>query len=285
MDFSRTETFFPRTQLPDPISSQPPSSPRPKHEKFHKRFSVSSKFFKMSKQKSNPNLKNRKHPKLEYLRCKLIRGLKKLIRVLLNSRSPKQFKFASINQESLEKISAFSKFINYNKHQLQEILSTKETSPVYKFKSYNIQFCKEFFSEEVIRECYLLYLEVLFGSKSCKELCKEFKFQCCDRFEHGEDCVEKWKEMKDYVQFEMVDELFLDQKKKKKKEGGGVKEEEGGDTEIGSTEDLNFEEEILGSDGRKSEERVGTECKENLKQILNQPKWIRNMLFESAIMF
>jgi hypothetical protein len=144
-------------------------------------------------------------PKKEYLRCKLIRGFKKCIRLLSKYKTQKLAKkFCMGNEETWNNL--YESYLQY-KEILQENSSAKIMVSNKCFKSYNYEFCRAFFSVLEIRITFFFYIENIFFGYNPKKLCKEFKFFCCNEFNHTEDCSQLWENLKIYIQNILMSEL------------------------------------------------------------------------------
>lgn len=176
--------------------------------KFHKKNPALEKFYKFKQCKKVKNTKNLGQPKKEYLRCKLIRGLKKTIRLLLQNSLPDKIgNFSILTENVLTNWSSLYAFVVKKKDVLYELSSTKAMVPDTNIRSYNKKFCKLFFSSEEIRDSFGLYVEFIFTDLDPQRLCEEFKFQCCKGSQHDSQCGKLWEEMRAYIQHDLISEL------------------------------------------------------------------------------
>jgi hypothetical protein len=165
-----------------------------------------------------------KPPKKEYLRCKLIRGHKRAIRQIRLEVIPK----ATIHKFEIEDLKAYSIWILLKKLVLENqtifsTLSKTEAGPLTdgrakrlsgseksSSKSFNFNFCKDYFSIPIVRESFFHYINLIFVNFNPTILCKKFEFYCC-RFElHSIECMEKWNELYKYITQDMIEELTLE---------------------------------------------------------------------------
>lgn len=141
----------------------------------------------------------------EYLRCQLIRHLKKLIRTVLKGHSllatfpdPAQLPIAQ----------AMQRIVLLNR----ELLSDLSQISKNKGKSFNDAYCRVVFSSREMRECYGLYVDLVFGTGEAgpAELCGRLKQYCCRTQRHGQDCRERWKDLRRYAREGILRELGLE---------------------------------------------------------------------------
>ena len=234
--------------------------PRSKALKFHKTTTVLSNFCKKKIQKRNKNIEYSGEPKKEYLRCKLIRGLKKSIRLVQIGAVSKNFQY--LNETALSKWSSFALFTNQQSDQFFSLASTKVTVQGSKIKSYNQNYCQYFFSVPEIRSSYHYYTEFLFTDLDPKRLCKEFKFQCCINSEHSLACSMLWNKMKNYIQNDILEEL-------------GFIPEYSTQEEIAEINTEN--EEIHEEPCSKPEDIEKRLAFQSIIQFCDQPKWVQSM--------
>lgn len=156
-------------------------------------------------------------PKKEYVRCKVIRGHKKVIRNLLDNTIPKKgiAKFKLINKNQVNFYGAFHTHLLENKEILNKI-SLTESGPLTDGKnkikkeerpgcanSFNNKFCQEYFSHPAVRHSFKLFFEIVFSKFKPKSLEKRFGFSCCGIDAHTLECFEKWQGLKFYLQNEL----------------------------------------------------------------------------------
>lgn len=165
-------------------------------------------FYKKIKSKISPKKSRVSCPKKEYIRCKVIRGTKKSIRLLSKSSSQKKLgKFFIFSNENKTQWNLMIHHFNSNREILEKFSSTKSKIPGKEFKSYNISFCKMFFEMPEVREAFHLYVNYIFSDYDCDRLCKEFNFQCCLSEKHSHVCEKKWRELKEFILWDMMEEL------------------------------------------------------------------------------
>jgi hypothetical protein len=154
---------------------------------------------------------------------------------------------------------------NSNRKILEKFSSTKSKIPGSEFKSYNISFCKMFFEMPEVREAFHLYVNYIFSDYNCERLCEEFNFQCCLSEKHSKNCENKWRELQEFILWDMMEELgFSIENSQDLNEKYDVEDTvETGEVnevvEFGTVEEVKFE---------------GNFCVET------QPKWIQRMVLK-----
>ena len=167
--------------------------------------------------------KSTKPLKKEYVRVNIIRMHKKIIRSCLSTgpalkRFCKTLKKMPYARQDLWK--PLSAFIDEHRESLK-ILSNTANGPITdgkskankeeikKERSFNTNFCKKYFSENYVRESFYLFIEYLFADLSSEKLCLTFRYYCCDRVSHSEQCASNWLKMKEFFQITMFEDLEL----------------------------------------------------------------------------
>lgn len=134
-----------------------------------------------------------KSPRKDNIRCTLIRRITKLIRsvtkcqikIPLNPKSLKLLEIISTNIDELSKL--------VDKKNLPFI--EKKTNK--KFKSYNSSYCRIFFSNNIIRELYFIYIDYIFKTRTFDQRCKDLGVYCCkDKRIRSSKCTKKWEMLK-----------------------------------------------------------------------------------------
>ncbi|CAG9310424.1 unnamed protein product [Blepharisma stoltei] len=163
----------------------------------------------------------KKPPKKEYLRCQIIRGHKRLIRNIANNIIPrKTLNQIHTSKESFDAYDKLKQCYEKNKEVLQIVCKTEqgpktdgqtkrqkmEEKDQDLSKSFNNSYCKSYFESNEVRESYQLYIDYLFSNDSPSELCKKFKFSCCQTM-HTSECIDKWNILRYYVSNKMLVDL------------------------------------------------------------------------------
>lgn len=132
------------------------------------------------------------YPKKEYIRCQLIRGHKRIIRNLLMNvipnRTLNQFMVSKESSETWNRL----KFAVLSHQEKLKILSQTIVGPLTEAqskrkseekqglsKSFNNNYCKQYFSTPEIKETFQKYIDYLFYGATLDDLCKKFRIRCC----------------------------------------------------------------------------------------------------------
>ncbi|CAG9322488.1 unnamed protein product [Blepharisma stoltei] len=161
-------------------------------------------------------------PKKEYLRCRIIRGHKRALRQVKNKKIPTRTinSFDSKNPTAMKIWKALTESFHKYEEELTPISQTengpktdgkskRKEKPDEIAKSFNSEFCKDYFAPYGVRETYYYYIELLFADLNPRILCNKFEFNCC-RGNHSKQCLEKWLLMKKYISQYMIKDLQLE---------------------------------------------------------------------------
>jgi hypothetical protein len=162
-------------------------------------------------------------PKKEYVRCKVIRSHKKLIRIVINGKTPSKG-LVKYNPKDKNELKAFRQFQDHLNDHIEEleIISATDSGPLTDgknkrsaadpnaLKSFNNNFCKSYFNSKAVRESFYLMAELVFNNFDPEVLIKKFGFYCCSRMFHTLECFEKWMLLKFYLQEEIFSTLGVD---------------------------------------------------------------------------
>lgn len=158
-------------------------------------------------------------PKKEYFRCQHIRALKKSWRQMALGKLPG----ASIHQvQTQEQAEVWRQLARlYAEHEgLFISLSATETGPLtdgkskprmseaFTSKSFNNQFCRQFFSSWEVQEYNRLFCDLVYDIEP-DILCEKLKFKCCFELTHSVTCSEVWTAVKHFAQKGMLEELAV----------------------------------------------------------------------------
>ncbi|OMJ85126.1 hypothetical protein SteCoe_13591 [Stentor coeruleus] len=156
------------------------------------------------------------HPKKEYLRCKLIRGHKRANRKikkgkLLYNNQKEMSEAAKFNWQNLSK--AYLKFqsvldsVSRTLFEPIKFKANKTKITTESSKSFNVDFCKRYFTEPGVRESYYYFIEYLFSDLNPDYLSKYLGFTCCQTNFHTLECAYKWLLMKRYANEIIIEDL------------------------------------------------------------------------------
>ena len=76
-------------------------------------------------------------------------------------------------------------------------------------RTFNDNFCKEYFESEEVRRSWHMYIDLMFCQTSCNGLSEKLGILCCDEEDHSIECENKWSMMKEYLQFGMLESLGI----------------------------------------------------------------------------
>lgn len=161
-------------------------------------------------------------PKKEYLRCRLIRGHKRINRQLCM----RGFPIGILNNFDLSYESAKSiweqleKIYLENKQEMDDTSKTEsgpKTDGISKRKvktknlekSFNLTFCQRYFKSSAVLKSFYYYVDLVFYKLDAELLCKKFDFRCCEG-NHLPECIEKWLILKQYIRVMMIEELDIE---------------------------------------------------------------------------
>lgn len=149
--------------------------------------------------------------KFEYVRIRLFRSLKRSLRQYLNKGSFGLGGVASRSNHQSELIIEKIKYICAQHRQLISAFADTKQGPridsvhskddLTAFKTYNNKYMAAIFSNTVIRNLYLLYIELIFTETDIGKLCRNWKMHCCAG-EHGVDCEGRWKGFREVLEQE-----------------------------------------------------------------------------------
>lgn len=202
---------------------------------IHKCTIVLKKFFSFGKK----NKKSSKHPKRENFNAFIIRSIRKIFRIISKSNYPKSNTFG-IDIRNPKQSRHWNELIviyNSNPKLGKEISKTdnnpqkqKKNSKVFEVcaddykelsirqepkslkaieKSFNQEYCKFFFENQMVEKAYVELIEIIFSEFYPGELCRRFNFHCCLKNSHDESCIEKWKNLRNYLENDYIKDLLI----------------------------------------------------------------------------
>lgn len=157
------------------------------------------------KQFSRPIKEESRPPKLENLRYRVMRSLKKSIRRLLQDKEVSTKGLMAMPGElDSQALSQIKEYCQQHQQSLTAFSSLKNGPCVDHRRSgtttghntYNNNYMREIFRQGEVRDAYSLYIRLLFSKDTPESLCKRFKIQCCALGTHSAACQEKWREFK-----------------------------------------------------------------------------------------
>ncbi|CAG9311221.1 unnamed protein product [Blepharisma stoltei] len=163
-----------------------------------------------------------KHPKKEYIRCKLIRGHKRANRQIQENVLPNKtiHRFNPNDTESASIWETLKEVYARNQEVLRDLSLTEngpqtdgksKRLPSNDPKSFNTTFCANYFKEQATRESFFYYTELLFCNFEPKILIEKFEIWCCpEGSKHDFMCDRKWSLLKRYINDLMIEDLKAD---------------------------------------------------------------------------
>ena len=163
---------------------------------------------------------SRKFPKKEYIRCKLIRGHKRVLRqIMLKELSQQDLQDSTMHPSSrqyywnlligsfTQNRETFSEIIPVEMGPVNEIMKRKKMKTDHLKRSFNAEFCKDYLMKPETRESYFYYIEFLFSDFDCENFIKRFGFKCCANGEHKSECYMKWLLLKKYCSSLVLEDI------------------------------------------------------------------------------
>lgn len=152
-----------------------------------------------------------KKPKKEFFNAFIIRAIKRALRAVISGKTPKTTCIAvdiknGIQSEIWSKIQEIYRknpelIVNKSKTDDGPLTDgrSKRNTKSEGYKSFNNAFCKEFFSNNLMREAFNYIIELIYCQYSPARCCEKFKFNCCHmRNAHCVECDGKWMKLKEY---------------------------------------------------------------------------------------
>lgn len=155
-------------------------------------------------------------PKKEYIRIKILRGLRKVIRKYTSSdttlnginrvrdHTDADPKFATNRWGDLVN------FYSENISVIDDHFTSIDFNSRNKEGNFNNEYCKRVLDNPVVRILYQFYIEFLFEDINPDLMCNKFNIKCC-RLCHASECIEKWQELKAYLKIDMLVELGMEE--------------------------------------------------------------------------
>ena len=144
-------------------------------------------------------------PKLENVRYRVMRTLKKVLRRLSNGKPPGHKALLAMNYQSQAVAVAFQRFREYAEYQgeiIREFYEVANGPKVDKgrlkeeresrFFTYNNSYMMHIFAKAEIRLVYRLFIEFVFSENHPSSLNDRFNIWCCKSSQHSAACISKW---------------------------------------------------------------------------------------------
>ena len=170
--------------------------------------------------------KNEKPLKKEYMRCQIIRGIKKCLRCMVEGRTPKAgiHQFHPQDQEKAAIWQILVQLVEENKELFATLGSTcegpatdgkiirkRQRLEAAKHLSFNDDYCKRFYKHKVIRQFHYHFMQLVYGVRAVdvENVTTKLKVFCCSGGHDGR-CEDTWKRVREYVMVEMIEQLDLE---------------------------------------------------------------------------
>ena len=169
--------------------------------------------------------KGGKSLKKEYQRCQIIRGIKKCARLMATGKKPQKgiHTFDLRDHERVRIWQAMEQLVSHNPDLFTSLGFTcegpatdgkihrkRQHLETPKFRSFNDDYCRNFYKEEQVREFHYYYLLLVYGTGAVdpKSICEKMIVFCCDGC-HSDVCTAIWEQVRNYLMFEMINQLGL----------------------------------------------------------------------------
>ena len=156
---------------------------------------------------------NSRPVKTEYVRIKVIRGHKRWLRKLDLEVMDRQIqKCLGTSQgfwlkQLLDTYQLNPPLLRRLAKATTSLRGPNPAKPTY--KSFNKDFCQNYFNSELVRKSYFCYVEYLFSPLLPAKLKEYFGMSCCSAVCHTSECEERWMMLKNYLQFTLIIRLGL----------------------------------------------------------------------------
>lgn len=181
---------------------------QPRRRKGRKKKPESDLFRQFLNTKSNKGVSSA--PKKEYLRLRLIRGFKRAISEIAAQRCISRKELHHPSSSGLEKWIQFSDYIKSHS-ELTALVRMKKGPDrpcrMYKYRSHNNAFCKDFFMSEMVKKAFLLYLDVVFYQAEEEELERKLGFFAVS--ESRSERLQSWSALRTYLSTGLLEELSI----------------------------------------------------------------------------
>lgn len=170
--------------------------------------------------------KNGKPLKKEYVRCQIIRGIKKCARYMVDGRKPQKgiHMFNLADQEKMRIWHVMEQMVTCDRELFNSLGSTcegpatdgkvirkRQRLETPEFRSFNDDYCKHFYMQVQVRQFHFYYLQLVYGTGPVdpKSISEKLSVFCCGGC-HTVQCASIWEQVRRYVMFDMIHQLGLE---------------------------------------------------------------------------
>ncbi len=164
----------------------------------------------------------RKFPKKEYIRCKLIRGHKRVLREIQDKENNletvlqdcmysdcKYYYWLLLSESFIMNREVFLKIMPVDAGPVNVMMKKRNISTENLKKSFSAEFCREYLEDEETRKSYSYYINFLFYNLSSERLKKIFGFRCCTSVKHKYSCQIKWLWLKKFCEKIVLEDISI----------------------------------------------------------------------------
>lgn len=149
-------------------------------------------------------------PKLENIRYRIMRTLKKTLRRVYEKKGIKRKGLMDFDVDlevSCGKLREFKEYARENREELEPFSQLVNGPKVDQsrrpqkpsFSTYNNSYLEHVFQNPTIRRIYGLFITLIYSNDQVQSLMKRFEMKCCEKKEHFEGCGEKWKAFREVL--------------------------------------------------------------------------------------
>lgn len=152
-----------------------------------------------------------KPPKLENIRYRIMRTLKKTLRRIFERKNIKRRGLLDVELKTgagEELFKAFKSFAKEHRPELEPFSQLANGPKVDQsrrpqrtgFSTYNNSYMEHVFQSPQIRRIYLLFVSLVYSCDLAESLCKRFAINCCCGGLHRAECQERWEAFKELLE-------------------------------------------------------------------------------------
>lgn len=152
-----------------------------------------------------------KPPKLENIRYRIMRTLKKTLRRIYERKNIKRRGLLDVEMKEghgEELFREFKLFAKRNKQELERFsllangpkVDHSHRQQKTSFSTYNNSYLEHVFQSDQVRSIYLHFVGLLYSCDCVESLSKRFAINCCSGRAHGAECRESWKAFKELLE-------------------------------------------------------------------------------------